>query len=39
MHNPLLVSGVLAAWTARHDGGFDALRPADAPWPARDSQP
>jgi ADP-ribose pyrophosphatase len=39
MHNPLLVSGVLAAWAARHDGGFDALRPADAPWPARDSQP
>jgi 8-oxo-dGTP pyrophosphatase MutT (NUDIX family) len=39
MHNPLLVAGVLAAWTARHDSGFDALRPADAPWPARDSQP
>lgn len=36
VHNPLLVSGVLAAWTASHRGGFEALRPADAPWPARD---
>lgn len=36
VHNPLLVSGVLAAWTASMRGGFDSLRPADAPWPARD---
>ena len=35
VHNPLLVSGVLAAWTASTRGGFDTLRPADAPWPAR----
>ncbi|MGH8773783.1 MAG: NUDIX domain-containing protein [Jiangellaceae bacterium] len=35
LHNPLLVSGVLAAWTARGSGGYDTLRPADAPWPAR----
>jgi 8-oxo-dGDP phosphatase len=34
--NPLLVSGVLAAAAARDQpGGFDALRPADADWPAR----
>lgn len=30
--NALLCVGVLAAWAARHDGGYDALRPADAPW-------
>lgn len=35
LHNPNVVAGVLAAWVARHRGGFDALRPADAPWPAR----
>ncbi|HEV2951996.1 MAG TPA: NUDIX hydrolase [Actinomycetota bacterium] len=34
--NPLLTSGVLAAEAARTSaGGFDALRPADAEWPAR----
>jgi len=33
LHNPSLVTGVLAAWTARSRGGWDALRPADAPWP------
>jgi 8-oxo-dGDP phosphatase len=34
--NPLLTSGVLAAEAARTaPGGFDALRPADAAWPAR----
>lgn len=33
LHNPSLVSGVLAAWTARSRGGWDSLRPADAPWP------
>jgi len=35
LHNPLLISGVLATWTARQRDGYDALRPADAPWPAR----
>jgi 8-oxo-dGDP phosphatase len=35
LHNPILVSGVLAAWTARGRGGYDALRPSDAPWQAR----
>lgn len=37
LHNPSLVSGVLAAWTAQHRGGFDALRRADAPWPSRET--
>jgi ADP-ribose pyrophosphatase len=32
---PTLVMGVLAYWTARAQGRLDALRPADAPWPAR----
>jgi 8-oxo-dGTP pyrophosphatase MutT (NUDIX family) len=36
LHNPILVMGALAAWTALHGDGFDTLRPADAPWPARD---
>lgn len=36
LHSPTLVVGVLAAWTAKTRGGFDALRPADAPWPARE---
>lgn len=36
LHNPSLVSGVLAAWTALHRRGFDALRPADAAWSARE---
>jgi ADP-ribose pyrophosphatase len=35
LHNPTMVSGVLAAWTAQASG-FAGLRPADAPWPARD---
>ena len=35
LHNPTVVSGVLAARTAQLGAGFDALRPADAPWPAR----
>ena len=39
VHNPTLVSGVLAAWTARQRDGYANLRPADAPWPARDQQP
>ncbi|TWD74703.1 ADP-ribose pyrophosphatase [Kribbella amoyensis] len=37
LHNPVLVMGSLAAWTALNGDGFDALRPADAPWPAKDS--
>lgn len=28
-----LCTGVLAVWAARHDAGYDALRPVDAPWP------
>jgi ADP-ribose pyrophosphatase len=34
LHNPTVVSGVLAAWTARERDGFASLRPADATWPA-----
>ena len=34
LHNPTMVSGVLAAWTARQRDGFMSLRPADAAWPA-----
>lgn len=36
LQNQLLVTGVLAAWAARQSPGYDALRPAAAPWPARD---
>ena len=36
LQNPTLVCGVLAAWTARQRDGFASLRPADAPWPARE---
>jgi 8-oxo-dGTP pyrophosphatase MutT (NUDIX family) len=32
---PVVVSGVLAAWISRQSG-WSTLRPADAPWPARD---
>ncbi len=36
LHNPTLTAGALALSAAlRQDGGADALRPADAPWPAR----
>lgn len=35
LHNPILVSGVLATWTAARRTGLDALRPAHATWPAR----
>lgn len=35
LQNPILVSGVLAVWAARAGDGLEALRPADAPWPAR----
>jgi ADP-ribose pyrophosphatase len=34
LHNPTMVSGVLAAWAARQRDGFTSLRPADAAWPA-----
>jgi 8-oxo-dGTP pyrophosphatase MutT (NUDIX family) len=34
LHNPTVVSGVLAAWTARQRDGFMSLRDADAAWPA-----
>jgi 8-oxo-dGDP phosphatase len=33
VHNAMAAVGALAAWAARHGGGYDALRPADAPWP------
>ena len=36
LHSPTLVVGVLAAWSSKSRGGFDALRPADAPWPVRE---
>ena len=36
LHNPTMVSGVLATWAAYLKGdAFASLRPADAPWPAR----
>ncbi len=35
LQNPTLVYGALAAHAALHRGGFETLRPADAPWPAR----
>lgn len=35
LQNPTLVYGALAAQVALHRGGFETLRPADAPWPAR----
>ncbi|WP_232821823.1 NUDIX domain-containing protein [Desertihabitans aurantiacus] len=38
LQNPLLVAGVLATEVARRDG-YDRLRPADAPWPARHQRP
>src|SRR5215207_11556514 len=37
LHNPTLVSGILAAWTARQRDGFMSLRPANAAWPALES--
>jgi 8-oxo-dGDP phosphatase len=36
LQNPILIMGALAAWTALNGPGFDTLRPADAPWPAKD---
>jgi 8-oxo-dGDP phosphatase len=35
LHNPLLVSGVLALQAALAGDGLDSLRPAEAPWPQR----
>ncbi|UCM87132.1 NUDIX domain-containing protein [Streptomyces marincola] len=35
LHNTCLAIGVLALQAARAGDGVDALRPADAPWPAR----
>ncbi|SED13544.1 ADP-ribose pyrophosphatase [Streptomyces sp. 3213] len=35
LHNNCLVVGVLSLVAARHADGVDALRPAEAPWPAR----
>ncbi|MFC8176948.1 NUDIX domain-containing protein [Streptomyces sp. NPDC057242] len=35
LHNNCLVTGVLALAAARAGDGLDALRPAEAPWPAR----
>lgn len=37
--SPTLVSGVLALEAARLAGRLATLRPADAPWPARDRRP
>ena len=37
VHNPTLVSGALAAWTARERDSYAGLRPADADWPAREA--
>ena len=34
LHNNCLVVGVLSLVAARNGDGLDALRPADAPWPA-----
>jgi 8-oxo-dGDP phosphatase len=36
LFSPTLVAGVLALWAARTRDGLDALRPADAAWPARE---
>jgi 8-oxo-dGDP phosphatase len=38
LHNPIVVSGILATWAARHGDGYDSLRPVDAPWNAREAQ-
>jgi len=36
LQNPTMVSGLLALETARLSGRLESLRPADAPWPARE---
>ncbi|WP_441249635.1 NUDIX domain-containing protein [Kitasatospora sp. McL0602] len=38
LHNPTLITGTLALHAALTGQGLDALRPADAPWPARPFQ-
>ncbi len=38
IQNPTMVVGALAAYAAIATGRVDALRPADAPWPARDAK-
>ncbi|MFI5713874.1 NUDIX domain-containing protein [Kribbella sp. NPDC051620] len=38
LHNPMLIMGALAAWSALNGPGFETLRPANAPWPAKDAQ-
>jgi len=35
LQNPTVVAGALSAYAALQRGGFDTLRRADAPWPAR----
>ncbi|WP_101258272.1 NUDIX domain-containing protein [Streptomyces barkulensis] len=35
LHNNCLATAVMALTAARTEGGLDALRPAEAPWPAR----
>jgi 8-oxo-dGDP phosphatase len=37
LHNPVLVMGSLAAWASLHGDGFNSLRPANTPWPAKDA--
>ncbi|MFD8012114.1 NUDIX domain-containing protein [Streptomyces sp. NPDC058955] len=39
LHNNCLVVGVLSLVAARAGDGLEALRPADAPWPARPFEP
>ncbi len=36
LHNPILVMGSLATWTALNGPGLDTLRPPETPWPAKD---
>jgi len=38
LHNPALVTGVLALHAVLTGPGLDALRPAESPWPARPFQ-
>ncbi len=38
IQSPTMVSGILALETARLAGRLDDLRPADAPWPARETK-
>jgi 8-oxo-dGDP phosphatase len=37
LHNPTVVSGVLAAWAARERDNFMTLRPANAAWSAHEA--